>query len=308
MGAKLVKAPVSIPPVPIDHRMYADEASAYAEALIGTMHQEDVKSVVSSFQEMRTLIEKANEYGAKRANYAALEAATLAKIAKNGWGDSIGNPNSYRRIAAEWIARLPEDKYNAAIEAILQSGETLQTLWKSAKRNEYNRNFIRTRSAIKRDTLQTYKECGYVQLEELDYIDEMVEKYDGHPLSVSAIFSNRDYRDYLDAARAYRDSTRIELRRLGAVGVGFGVYLNPNDDAHQKEILEAIKIRRENLKACIRSLIVLVENYNDHEIDITKLLKDVLHESGVCAEVTYISPAAAIDCGAVNDIERKQYQ
>jgi len=273
-NAAIVKAAPSLMDLPATPSLI----DAYAEKLADVMHMEDVKTVIDKFDEQDELLKKAKEYGELRARYAALEAATYVKIVKKGWEGALGKGTAYRKQAAIWLAK--SDKYDEYISEILNGeGETLVSIWSREcnrhKREKHTHDCIKWKGTI----LQHYDSFGYACVN--DYLDTdqsssadwHAEQYlealqetptRGDSGNWSTASTRRDHNGEIlqsewlmtsqmqEVQQAFNDSTRIALRRRGAVGIGNHKYIDP--ERYPEELEKAIIIRRRNITYCIKKL------------------------------------------------------
>lgn len=258
---------------------------AYAEKLTSVMHMEDIEKVVNAFNEQDELLNKAREYGELRARYSALEAATYIRIAKKGWSKALGSPNKLIRLAAEWLAK-HNSEYSSCINAILHDGMTLVTYYKQRSKTELKTSTIKRYREQRGSVLKKYDDTGYINISLFPYIDneldierlrkeevildEYLERnqqecggaYECVDTDSSCeVMNNAALRGYerkkteeelREAGELCVNDLRIQLRKRGAVGIGNGVYVDPN--AYSDLIPEAIAIRRKNVTACILRL------------------------------------------------------
>jgi len=262
---------------------------ACAEAMTNVMHMEDVKAVVSKFNEQDVLISKAKEFSHLRAKYAALEAATYRKIVIKGWGDALGSKRTNIRLASEWLANEPN--YEQCIETILNGdGQTLISLWKDNRRQAEVRHRWKDYIKAKHTILEDYDAYGRVLIDRLytdcdsyegdlsqeeylyrlqDYPDERYEEIDTKTEIAFnckhnhyGLSNEQQLVDKVDEIEdAVTDSTRIALRKRGAVGIGGGKYVDPN--RHPEDLSKALDIRKRNICYCIKKLMEICKAVDD---------------------------------------------
>lgn len=281
MGGGIVKASVigaiAVPDNPAGIDMLA-------EKFADVMHMEDVENVISAFEEQDELLRKAEEYGALRARYASLEAATYCKLSRKGWSKALGTPNKMRRRAAEWLASQEQDVYEQVIEGILSDkySDLVDAFKRIASENAL-RNGYKHAINYKHSCIDKFKKDGRTWLGDGDYrydlYDQTGEIEDGKDeaegfmeCKPNPLGCNRAKRNLEDAlfeiAAMARDSTRIALRNAGAVGIGGGEYVDP--DKFPEEVSKAIGIRKANIAACVMSLMALCKEAGfdfEHELE-----------------------------------------
>lgn len=269
----LVKSQQNLPSIPATRQLTTKETVVMAESFVERMHQEDVKNVVAAFKERQELLDKANEYGTLRANYAALEAATIRKIAQCGWSDSLGTAQAYQRKAAEWSAELSDSDFEEVVKTILGTSATIVTIWRSARSEQRKQDWAKSGYKYSQDTLKKYESCGRVNV--TDYDSPSLRNMSFHDIT-------SDGRELFLIQEAIEDNLRIKLRRKGAVGIGDGKYVDPKK--YPEDIDAAITIRVKNITACILSLKELCEasqgkrSFNDE-------MKKALANAGITAPV-----------------------
>lgn len=256
-----------------------------AEKFADVMHMEDVENVISAFEEQDELLRKAEEYGALRARYASLEAATYCKLSRKGWSKALGTPNKMRRRAAEWLASQGQKVYEQVIDGILSDKYSdLVDAFKRIAGEDALRSGYKHAIRYKRDCIGEYKQEGRTWLGfygdyKDDLHDQTGEREEGeeeaegfmvnrpNPLGCNRAKQHLDNALYEIAAMA-RDSTRIALRNAGAVGIGGGEYVDP--DRFPEEVSKAVGIRKANIAACVMSLMALCKEAGfdfEHELE-----------------------------------------
>lgn len=239
-----------------------------AEKFADVMHMEDVENVIKAFDEQEELLKKAAEFGSLRARYASLEAATYCKLARKGWSKALGTSLKMRRRAAEWLAAQEQTVYEQIIEGILSAKYSdLTDAFKNITNDRAVRSTYKHAISFKHEIIDEFKRDGRVLLWSDDYRDDtedptgetaevvnetecFVGEYVNH-LGSSPARLRLDKTLHEIAAMA-RDSTRIALRKAGAVGIGNGVYIDPTK--YPEELAKAIGIRKDNVAACVMSL------------------------------------------------------
>ena len=261
-----------------------------AEKFADVMHMEDVENVIKAFEEQDELLKAAAEYGDLRARYAALEAATYCKLARKGWSSALGVPHKLRRRAAEWLASQEHEVYERAINGILADEYSdLVAAFKSIGEEIATRNTYKHALKFKHDRVDEFKRFGRTWLDDqdchFDLYDPTGEKEDecneigsfipNETIPYTAYRAGRNLAESLDEIAAMaRDSTRIALRKAGAVGIGDGEYVDP--DKYPEEVAKAIGIRKANVAACVMSLMSLCKNAGvDFENELVEALSMV---------------------------------
>ena len=254
-----------------------------AEKFADVMHMEDVQNIVSAFNEQDELLKRAEEYGEMRARYAALEAVTYCKLAEKGWSSTLGAVNMIRRRASEWLAKQEPRTYHQVIDGVLSGKYSdLVDAFKCISGARAKSSAYKFAIGYKHDCIDEFKRTGRTSIskynpidddptgEEFDDIDEVDSfKTDCNPVKGNA---GNNIQNILDEiAEMARDSTRIALRRAGAVGVGDGKYIDPA--LYPNEIVKAVGIRKANVAACVKSLMLLCK---DAGIDFEPELKEAL--------------------------------
>ena len=214
--------------------------------IVRNINMQDVENVVDAFKEQAELLKQAQEFSELRAKYAALEAATYKRIVDRGWAKAL-NPNSYICKAAKWLASVP-DKYEDVLRKILHGDGTLVSVWKeycvTYEKAEYGKEALKKR----REAITRYKESGRAYVD----IDCRYEDYYLSQYFQAVSKTEEEYTEPEQIANAVEDSCRIYLRRLGAVGIGGGEYVDPK--AFPEEVHKAIGIRRKNITSCVLRL------------------------------------------------------
>lgn len=277
-----------------------------AEKFADVMHMEDVENVIKAFEEQDELLKMAAEYGSLRARYASLEAATYCKLSKKGWSSALGSPNKMRRRAAEWLAAQEPSVYEKVINGILSAKYSdLVDAFRSIASEQAVRSTYKHAINFKHDCIGEFKEHGRAWLgfngdykyDIEDPTAEMADESDetecfiretANPLGCNRAHQMLENTLYEIAAMA-RDSTRIALRRAGAVGIGGGEYVDP--DKYPEEVSKAIGIRKANVTACVMSLMALC---NDAGVDFEHELVEALAMVGWSREKI----VASIGCTA----------
>lgn len=256
-----------------------------AEKFADVMHMEDVENVISAFEEQDELLRKADEYGALRARYASLEAATYCKLSRKGWSKALGAPNKMRRRAAEWLASQEQDVYEQVIEGILSDKYSdLVDAFKRIASEDALRSGYKHAINYKHSCIDEFKQDGrtwlgfdgdyrYDLYDQTGEIDDGKDEAEGFMESKpNPLGCNREKRRLEDTlfeiAAMARDSTRIALRNAGAVGIGGGEYVDP--DKFPEEVSKAIGIRKANIAACVMSLMALCKEAGfdfEHELE-----------------------------------------
>lgn len=255
-----------------------------AEKFADVMHMEDVENIIKAFEEQNDLLKAAAEYGALRARYASLEAATYCKLVKKGWGNALGSPNKMRRRAAEWLSKQERTVYEQVIDGILSTEYSdLVDAFKSITNDRAVRSTYKHAISFKHEIIDEFKRDGKVLLCSDDYGDDTED-----PTGEAADAINEtecfvgEYTNHLGSSPAHlklektlheiaamaRDSTRIALRKVGAVGIGNGRYIDPNK--YPEEVSKAIGIRKDNVAACVMRLMLLCNEAGfdfDHELE-----------------------------------------
>ena len=290
---------------------------AYAEAMTNVMHMEDIKAVVDKFNEQDQLISKAKEFSQLRAKYAALEAATYRKIVIKGWQDALGSKRSNRRQAAEWLANSPD--YEEHIEEILNGdGETIVSIWKNVCKQNTVRSRYKDYIGRKHTLLDTYDTLGAVTITKLydpdddgevpqeqyltalqDYPDSHEEQQDANTQIAFgcrhdhwSLGKEWELINKIDEIEdAVTDSTRIALRKRGAVGVGCGRYIDP--EKHPEELKKALVIRKRNICYCIKKLFEICKAIDG---------ADFITECNEAVNMTNL-PLAIVELGTGGDAE-----
>lgn len=285
MGEGIVKASVvgaiTVPDSPAGIDMLA-------EKFADVMHMEDVENVIKAFEEQDELLKKAAEYGSLRARYASLEAATYCKLSRKGWSKALGAPNKMRRQAAEWLAAQEPAVYEMVINGILTAKYSdLIDAYRQIQGEHAIRNAYKTAVNLKHDCVESFKQAGMVSVFSVwdhgvcisdPHHDPTGEKSDNDSeldcftpwVSRSLMQGQVGYRteQMLDEIAAMaRDSTRIALRKAGAVGIGDGKYVDPCK--YPEEVSKAIGIRKANVTACVMSLMALCKDAGvdfEHEL------------------------------------------
>lgn len=262
-----------------------------AEKFADVMHMEDVENVIKAFEEQDELLKMAAEYGSLRARYASLEAATYCKLSRKGWSKALGSPNKMRRRAAEWLAAQEPAVYESVINGILSAEYSdLVDAFRSVAGEQAIRNTYKGAINYKHDCINEFKQNGRVWLGFGDYkydtedptgeVDDETDEADGFiPDSINPFGCNRAreklYDTLYEIAAMARDSTRIALRKAGAVGIGNGSYVDP--EKYPDEVSKAIGIRKANVTACVMSLMALCK---DAGVDFEHELADALSMVG----------------------------
>lgn len=231
-----------------------------ATQIVCNINMQDVEKVVDAFKEQDELLKQAQEFSELRAKYAALEAATYKRIVDRGWEKALGI-NTHKCRAAKWLAKEPE-KYEGRLRRILHGDATLVSLWQEEKRLKKHAGEARGMLSAKRGAIKEYKETGRTTFD--------------------TTFNDREYyfNKYIDACRysdfelpdelfeidaAVCNQARIELRALGAVGIGNHVYIDPRK--HPDEIPAAVGIRKKNIASCINRLRELCDAIDSLDFD-----------------------------------------
>ena len=232
---KLVKCPPqwasAIKPI----QSVADIADATAIVMSYVRHQEDVKGVVGELNELDEMINAAEYASEARATYAALEASIYVEIVKKGWAESLGK-TTHKCKAAVWLSEQSDDKYDDVMRLIIEHGFTLVTVWKKYLEEEDKQQAVYDSITLKHELLDEFARSGRVDMGVLGSSSYDEEK--------------PDWENELDSAVA--DSTRIALRKCGAIGIGDGIYSDP--DRHPGDLAKGIKVRKGNLARCICKL------------------------------------------------------
>lgn len=242
--------------------------------IVCSINMQDVENVVDAFKEQDELLRQAKEFSELRAKYAALEAATYKRIVDRGWSKAL-NPNTNICKAAKWLASVP-DKYEEVLRKILHGDGTLVSVWKEycavGEKTEYGKEALRKR----REAIRSYKESGRATVDiDCRYEDYYLNKY------FEEVSRTEDtYTEPEQIANAVGESCRIYLRRLGAVGIGGGEYVDPK--AFPEEVHKAIGIRRKNITSCVLRLKGLCDATNS--IDFYDELRKALSAAHVDVE------------------------
>lgn len=264
-----------------------------AEKFADVMHMEDVENVIKAFDEQDELLKKAAEFGSLRARYASLEAATYCKLTRKGWSKALGTSQKMRRRAAEWLASQEQTVYEQIIEGILSAKYSdLTDAFKKVASEHAVRKAYKHAIGFKYGCVDEFKRNGRTRLDchRLDLCDPTGERededyeVDGFMVEYTDYFGCNPARKKLDdtlyeIAAMARDSTRIALRKAGAVGIGNGRYIDPNK--YPEEVSQAIGIRKANVAACVMSLMTLC---NDVGVDFKHELEEALSMVGWSGE------------------------
>lgn len=286
MGEGIVKASVvgaiTVPDSPAGIDMLA-------EKFADVMHMEDVENVIKAFEEQDELLKKAEEFGELRARYASLEAATYCKLAKKGWSNALGVSHKMRRRAAEWLATQERAVYQQVINGILSAKfSDLVDAFKCVAGEQAVRSTYKHAINFKYDRVDDFKRNGRTFLEDYSWdlydptgdVEDDELELDGFKPDVTiptkAYKAGRNIINTLDEIAAMaRDSTRIALRKAGAVGIGNGRYVDP--EKYPDEVSKAIGIRKANVTACVMSLMALC---NEAGVDFEHELAEALSMVG----------------------------
>lgn len=249
---------------------FSAEPKAVDEAackIVCNINMQDVENVVDAFKEQDELLSKAKEFEELRRKYAALEAATYKRIVDRGWAKALGLSTNIRR-AAEWIAESPE-KYEERIRSILNGGHTLISLWKEACRVDEKMTYLDDSIRAKRRAVSDYGLRGRASLEPLKFFKEREYHFDRY---IEASNEIDEFSESEQIQEAVLNSARIELRKLGAVGIGDGEYVDP--EKYPDEVNKAVGIRRKNIACCVNRLRELCEIVDtlDFEKELTSAL------------------------------------
>lgn len=236
--------------------------------IVCSINMQDVESVVDAFKEQDELLKQAQEFSELRAKYAALEAATYKRIVDRGWAKAL-NPNTHICKAAKWLASEPE-KYEERLRSILNGSHTLVSLWKEHLRVSERMTYASECISEKRKAAEDYGLRGRASLAPLHFFKEKTYYFEKYIEASQHL--EEDYEGVDEIQEAMLNSARIELRKLGAVGIGDGEYVDPQK--YPDEVRKAIGIRKKNIASCINRLRELCEivDYIDFEKELREAL------------------------------------
>lgn len=241
--------------------------------IVCSINMQDVESVVDAFKEQDELLKQAQEFSELRAKYAALEAATYKRIVDRGWASAL-KPSSNICKAAKWLAEEPE-KYEERLSAILHGDCTLVSLWKEDCALRDKMDTVKTYLRERRDEIQRYDREGRASVGDVPVdsraLWDMEYHFDRYLDACGRIYWETP-RDLAEVEQALINDTRIKLRAKGAVGIGYGEYIDP--ERHPEELMEAIGIRKKNIASCVNRLRELCEIVE--YLDFEKELKEAL--------------------------------
>lgn len=205
--------------------------------------KEDIKAILKQLDDIKTMLELANQFREESIKYAQLEATALIIIASKGMAKEIGNSSNKRRKAAEWLITLSEEEQQIYIGMCSEGLLIEQVWWREVGHDEHINKNIEVAKEWKEYVLEELKETGIV---DVSFAKEQIRK-------------NVPYKDI---AEDIIDGMRNDLRNAGGVGAFYSnVYAIPGE-CNKEHLYEAIKTRLKGMFDDARSVGEICKNAN----------------------------------------------
>lgn len=201
---------------------------------------EDAKSVLKQISDIKAWLDLADKFREESIRYAQLEATALIVIVKKGMSKAIGNSNSKRRKAAEWLCSLSEEEQELYV-GMCSDGLLIEQVWWREVGSVIDREERLSEAVeLKDEAVEELKECGYVDI--TPYIEGIHRTLADHNVASDIV-----------------DGMRNKLRQTGGVGALHAhMYVIP-EVGETDAIVDAIETRVSNIIKTGQSLYELCQ-------------------------------------------------
>jgi len=232
----------------------------------GIKTDRDAKDVIGKMQIIRDLLKQADEYNAIARDFCAAECEIYIAIAKNGLTDELSASN---KAVVGWLIEVG-DEGQAEILRQCQEGVTVRWVYNHRDRSKdiKGQELCSILPKISDDCVQKLSEHGRVDLN-----DYYMRKHVWHvPGDDEDAFEECKYtKEYEFIVDAAKDRTKDKLLKAGAVGIGDGVYIDPNK--YPDEVYKSVLIRAKSIYADLVKFFLF-----DYRVDYKALCKEVVRD------------------------------
>lgn len=197
---------------------------------------QDAVNAVANVKTLKDLLEMLNEYDRQISKYMTLEIETYKRIYDLGFSESL-RTDTQRRIA-KWIGELSEDEHKHLIAECSVSTMALDTYFRNRVRPKQIHDETVSEANFQRSyAMALYRANGVVNLNN------------------AFIGDARISRESKRVFESMKNSTRSDLLKAGAVGVGGSVYVNPETDLGKERIEDYLSIRADSIISDLKKFI-----------------------------------------------------